>query len=491
MSRLESELYPDFQAEIEEIDRVGISDALLNHIISKHAANRAYNWNLHKRYEALAGMVPIFLREPRFEEENPINNHVNNDFMGEIVDFKTGYFAGKPFVYNYADTTESEEDTGGDEARDLASKTLSDFVTRNNMFDVDMDVTKYAAIAGYAGRMFYYDPDGHERCMALPSYETIILSEMSITEPKYGIRYYKTQGIGGEEIWKAEFDDGRQIRFFEGYQGGLVEQPDKAIPNLFGYCAIQGIPNNSEMLGDAEKVLELIDAYDRALSDANNEIETFANAYMGFENVQMDEEEIRKGQRSGAFQWFSGSATGGKGIHFITKDVNDSFVEHHLDRLDENIHRFSNTPDLSDEHFAGQSTGIALKFKLTGAETKCSAFQAKMQSAGVYMFKLLGASWAKKQITIDPLQCYITFKRNFPVDVQAESTAVQSMINAGMPKRKAFEQYSFVDDVDEIMDLIDKEREEIPSLFDTVKEDMDYEEEEENHADEDAKTRIE
>lgn len=475
MPRLESEIYPDFQAEIEEIDKNGISDSLLNHIISKHSANREYNWNLHKRYEALEGKVPIFLREPRFEEENPLNNQINNDFLGEIVDFSTGYFAGKPFVYTYSDTQEAEEDTGGEEARDKASKELSDFVTRNNMFDVDMEVTKYATIAGYAGRMFYFDKEGKERCMALPSYETIVLSETDITEPKYGIRYYKTIGLNGEEIWKAEFDDGKTIRFYEGTRGGLTELPEKSIPNLFGFCAIQGIPRNSEMMGDAEKVMALIDAYDRAISDANNENEGFANAYMAFENVQMDDEEIQKGQRSGAFQYYTGS--NGGNIHFITKDINDSFIEHHLDRLEENIYRFSKTPDLTDENFAGQSTGIALKFKLTGVETKCGMFQAKMQSAGVYMFKLLASSWNKKQIACDPLQCYITFKRNFPVDVQAESTAVQSMINAGMPKRKAFEQYSFVDDIDEIMDMIEMEKEDIPSLFDTTKEDLEEEEE--------------
>lgn len=483
MPRLESEIYPDFQAEIEEIDKNGISDSLLNHIISKHSANREYNWNLHKRYEALEGKVPIFLREPRFEDENPLNNQINNDFLGEIVDFSTGYFAGKPFVYTYADTQEAEEDTGGEEARDEASKELSDFVTRNNMFDVDMDVTKYATIAGYAGRMFYFDKEGKERCMALPSYETIVLSEADITEPKYGIRYYKTLGLNGEEIWKAEFDDGKTIRFYEGTRGGLAELPEKSIPNLFGFCAIQGIPRNSEMMGDAEKVMALIDAYDRAISDANNENEGFANAYMAFENVQMDDEEIQKGQRSGAFQYYTGS--NGGNIHFITKDINDSFIEHHLDRLEENIYRFSKTPDLTDENFAGQSTGIALKFKLTGVETKCGMFQAKMQSAGVYMFKLLASSWSKKQIACDPLQCYITFKRNFPVDVQAESTAVQSMINAGMPKRKAFEQYSFVDDIDEIMDMIEKEKEEIPSLFDTTKEDLEEEEEEEDEGEND------
>lgn len=465
MPRSEIELYPDFQAEIDEIDRNGINDALMNKIIEKHSYNRLFNWNLHKRYEALDGEVPIFEREPRFDEENPVNHKVNNDFFGEIVDFKTGYFAGRAAIYTYADTKESLEDTGGEDARDIASKELSDFVARNNMYDVDMDITKYAAIAGYAGRMFYIDPDGHERCMALPSYETIVLSETSITEPKYGIRYYKTKGINGEEIWKAEFDDGKTIRFYEGVSGSLHEKPEKEIPNLFGFCTIQGIPNNSEMLGDAEKVMELINAYDRTVSDVNNEIDSFANAYMAFENVDMDEEEIRRGQKTGAFQYFT-SGTNPGSIHFITKDINDAFVEHHLDRLEENIYRFSKTPNLTSEQSFGNASGIALKFKLTGLETKCGMFEAKMASAGVYMFKLLASSFRKKQITFDPLQCYITFKRNFPIDVLSEAQAVSAMINSGMPKRKAFEQYSFVDDLDEVMQLLDDEKSGIPDLYD-------------------------
>ena len=470
MPRAEHELYPDFRAEIDAIDTNGINDALLNHIIEKHGANREYNKALHKRYEALADKVPIFLRQPRFEEDNPVNNTINNDFFGEIVDFKTGFFAGKPAVYSYADTSESNEDTGGDEARDKAAKKLSDFVALNNMFDIDLDVTKNAAIAGYSGRMFYFDPDGNERCMAMPSYETIVLSETNITEPKYGIRYYKTEGLGGEEIWRAEFDDGKTIRFYEGNLGGLTEKPEKAIPNLFGFCTIQAIPNNSEMLGDAEKVLEDIDAYDRTMSDVNNEVESFANAYMAFENVDMDEDEIQKGHRSGAFQYFTSGSQPGN-IHFITKDINDAFVEHHLDRLEENIYRFSKTPNLTTDQSFGSATGISLKFKLTGLQTKCGMFRAKMLSAGVYMFKLLASSWNKKQISFDPLQCYITFKENFPVDVQGEANAVSALINTGYPKRKAYEQLPWVDDVDEIMQLIEEEKDGVADLYVDTEED--------------------
>ena len=60
-------------------------------------------------------------------------------------------------------------------------------------------------------------------------------------------------------------------------------------------------------------------------------------------------------------------------VYYLTKDINDSFNEHHLDRLERNIYRFSKTPNLNDETFNAAS-GISLKFKLTAFEAKCGAF---------------------------------------------------------------------------------------------------------------------
>ena len=120
-----------------------------------------------------------------------INNRVNNDFFSEINDIKVGFCAGKPANYTYGDDYQAEEETGGEEALEEASKALSDFIKRNNMFDIDMEATKFAAICGYAGRLFYIDPKGNERVMITPPYETIILSETEMTEPEFGLRYYQ------------------------------------------------------------------------------------------------------------------------------------------------------------------------------------------------------------------------------------------------------------------------------------------------------------
>ena len=468
--RSKLEKYPDYTAEIEALDAGGITDVLLRRIIKKHRYNSEYNKSLIARYEALEDGVPIFERAPRFgEADDAINRKLNNDFFSEIIDFKTGYFAGNPIGYSYSDTEESLEDTGdaGDAeqeqqaARDAASKVITDFVTRSNMFDVDMECTKYAAICGYAGRLFYIDTDGNERVMVVPPNECIILSKSrDITQPTYGVRYYTIKDINDKNIVKAEFYDSTGIYYFE---GGSVSRLVfvKREENLFDGCPLQGIPNNMEMKGDAEKVLTLIDAYDRALSDSNNESEAFAHAYMILENIHMDEKEAETVQKTGAIEIKTGP-NGGK-VYFLTKEINDAFIEHHLDRLEENIYRFSKTPNLSDEAF-GTASGVSLKFKLTGLETKCGMFEAKMISAGTYMFTLLSKAWAKKTIKIDPLQVVMDFRRNFPLDIVSESQAVTALIAAGVPKSIAFAQLSFVDDVQYVMDMIEAEKDSIPSL---------------------------
>lgn len=465
MARTVKQLYPDFTAFIDEIEKNGVTPELVSKIIERHRPNSRYNEALFKRYTTMDGAVPIFKRKPRFNEADPINNKINNDFFSEIVDFKTGYFAGKPIAYGYSKSEEAEEMTGGAEAVDNATKALTDFTTRNNMYGVDMETTKYASIYGYAGRLFYIDPDGEERVMPVHGFETIILSKTNISEPQYAIRYYKTYDINNVETWVVEFYDNTNIYTYKGYLSQL--QPDgEERPHMFDYCPLQGIANNKEMLGDAEKVLALIDDYDKVLSDNSNEVEAFVHAYLIFEGLRIDDDTIDKGQNSGSFVFPATGTQQGK-AYFLTKNINDAFTEHHLQRLEDNIYRFSRTPNLSDDTF-GSASGVSLKFKLHGLETKCGMFEAKMLDAAQYMFKVLASAWVKKAIAFDPLQVTLDFKRNFPLDRQSEATTAQAFIAAGLPKEWVYSQISGIDDVDYIMEMSEREKESAMSLFEAA-----------------------
>lgn len=460
------ELYPDYTAECRELNENGFTLDLLYKIINKHKANSRYNRGLYERYMSVDGSVPIMKRETRFDEAKPINNKINNDFFSEIVDFKTGYFAGRPIAYGYNKGAEAEVTEIGAVDVNAATKLITDFATRNNMFGVDMEVTKFASIYGYAGRLFYIDLDGMERVMPVHGYETIILSSTDISEPEYAVRYFYTLDINGSKVWTVEFYDNTEVTIYTGYLTQLTEAERK--PHMFDYCPLQGVANNKELLGDAEKVLSLIDDYDKVLSDNSNEVEAFVHAYMVFENLNIDAETVQASQKSGSFNFRTAGTQQGK-VYFLTKDINDAFTEHHLERLEDNIYRFSKTPNLNDESF-GSASGVSLKFKLHGLEVKCSTFQAQMMNGAQFMWKLLASAWAKRGKIIDPLQVTMDFSRNFPLDMEVEARTVQALISAGLPKQVAFSQLGFVDDVDYVMSLIQQEMDDIPALDDVPEE---------------------
>lgn len=80
-ARSRIQLYPDYTAEISEINRSGISVDLLYKIIHKHKPNSEYNRKLYERYRGIKEGVPIYGRKPRYEDsEDIINNRIANDF---------------------------------------------------------------------------------------------------------------------------------------------------------------------------------------------------------------------------------------------------------------------------------------------------------------------------------------------------------------------------------------------------------------------------
>lgn len=469
MARNNKQLYPDFSAFIDVIDKEGITPELLSKIINRHRPNAKYNERLYERYLMKEGAVPIEEREPRYKEET-INNKISNDFFGEIVDFKTGYFAGEPIGYSYSSTDEAEDVTGGTEAVDKATKALTDFTTLNNMYGVDMEITKFASIYGYTGRLFYVDPEKNARVMPVHGFETIILSKTDISEPKYAIRYYKTYDINNSVTWVVEFYDSAFIHTYKGYLNGL-EFVEKRL-HLFDYCPLQGIANNKEMIGDAEKVISLIDDYNKVLSDNSNEIEGFVHAIM-LTCILGEEKEVNSAlERANSSGILNvppvGTVQVNEPVKWVTKNINDQFTEHHLQRLEDNIYRFSRTPNLGDESF-GSASGVSLKFKLHGLETKCGMFEAKMLDASQYMFKVLASFWRKRRIEFDPLQVVLDFKRNFPLDKQSEAQTAKELIAAGLPKRIAWSiAISGIDDIDYVLDILKQEQEDITPLYEDL-----------------------
>ncbi|MEV9639485.1 phage portal protein [Mammaliicoccus sciuri] len=429
---------------IPYIKENGMDGKLLGEIINQHKEKRAQMMKQYERYKASIDGVPILDRNivkyDTFDSEaikridDKVNNQLNNGFDAEIVDTKVGYLFGHPISY-HVDENETLEDT------------VQDFVVRNNAEDADSEAGKKAAICGYAARLLYVDLEGQTRMRNIDPWETIIIAESDISEPSYAIRYFESAVIENGErktVREAEFYDEHYIWFFRQDSGGYEEAHDIQ-EHIFDYCPLFGIPNNEEMQGDAEKVLKLIDAYDRTLSDASNEIEQYRLAYLVLKGMGLDEEGKEELKKSGVFQLMDKD----EDVSYLTKDVNGQLIEDHLNRLENNILRFAKSVNFADEQFSGNSSGIALKFKLMALENKCVTMERKFSAALRYQFKVLCSAWQKrgKCIEEDYLKIWMQFKRNLPANVIEEADA-SLKLKGIVSEATRLAMLSFVDDVD-------------------------------------------
>ena len=122
--------------------------------------------------------------------------------------------------------------------------------------------------------------------------------------------------------------------------------------------------NNEELQGDFEQVISLIDAYNREQSNTLNDMDQFSDAYLVLTGYSAtDQEDIEKLKKDKVLL----NDTDGK-AEWLTKDVNDSWVENYKNRLNKDIHKFSFTPDFSDESFGTNVPGVSLKLKLLTSE---------------------------------------------------------------------------------------------------------------------------
>lgn len=432
-----------------------VTSDIIKDLIDDHAPKRAKMLALYNRYKT--DDLPILNRE--FEDKGKINRKLNNSFDSEIVDTKVGYFIGNPISYQVDETQQGFE---------KVTVTLSDFTLRNNIDDLDSETVKKATICGYAARLLYIDRDGQERAMNVDPWEVILVYDRSINEPQFALRYYDVVIKEGKEEktrTRVEWYDDQLVTYYLQDDKGEyvldISEPVNPQPHLFDLVPLIVFPNNEEQQGDAEKVLNLIDAYDRTLSDVNSEIEQFRLAYMAFYGYDPDEETLARAKQTGAFGLDEKGE--GVGIEFITKQMNDTAIENHLNRLENNIMRFGKTVNMTDENFSQNLSGVAIRYKLMALETKCITMERKMTAALRQQFRVLATAWAKKGIPVDYTNIYFQFKRNLPVNLldEAQTTA---QLRGHVSERTRLSQLSFVDDVEWEMEEMAKDNQGLVDL---------------------------
>jgi len=327
-----------------------------------------------------------------------VNNRLVNNFPGYIVDVNVGYFLGKPITY-----TSAKKDAG-------ILDELQDTFAYNDEQDENMVLGKSAAIKGTVYELLYADEEANVRFSPVqPENLIMIYNTLVEPEPIVAIRFWIVPDLfSDDETMHVTVYTDTQIIEYEGTGDSLNEIERKA--HSFGAVPVIEYLNNDERQGDFDKVIQLIDAYDKAQSDLANDFESFADAFLLIRNMSGTEDDDLKEMRKKRVILVDDDGD----ASWLVKEINDGAQEHYKDRLQDDIHRFSLTPNLTDEKFAGNVTGIALQYKLWGIEQKAAQKERKFKKALQRRIELIFNFLSLKRKEFDWRDVSISFTRNAP-----------------------------------------------------------------------------
>lgn len=340
-----------------------------------------------------------------YDDPTKPNNKVVAPYAKYITTLIVGYFIGEPVEY-----------TSTDEA---ALERIKEIFLYNDESAVNKEIAKNQSICGEAYEILYIDQDGNIRFKALPSLGMIPIYNDDLEEELlYVIRYWTSYDI----------EKNAEVNFIEVYSafditkykdnGAEYQQIDQKY-HTFGQIPVNVYYNNEEGQGDFEAVISEIDAYDAFESDSVNEADYFADSYLmlaGMEGTTSEDVEDMKTNRvmvlpeGGTASW-------------LIKDINDEWIEHEKERLDKDIHKFSFCPPMTDEDFASNASGVAMKYKLLGLETAVGFKESEFEKGLRRRIELIYA-YEKMVNDAEYLDINIVFTRDLPQDLDS---AVQTV----------------------------------------------------------------
>lgn len=400
-----------------------------------------HKYNLLPRYNKLYAYYKGHHRI--LDKVSPINspnNRIVNPYPSLIVNTVQGYFLGQPVEYESKDT--------------LYHDTFYNVLNENNEDDENVEVEKTLSIMGEAFELVYMDEESNVKFTKIDN-EQIIVHYTNTINPQIDValRYYTEKDyISSRSITKVEVYYKDIIEYYTKTEDKLIL--DDTIQHYFGAVPIIHYLNNKEIMGDFEIALSLIDDYDTTLSNSSNEFEYFRNAYLilkGFEGTT--DEELADAVAKRAFKIDADGE-----ISFLTKEINDTAIMNHLNTLDKDIHKACNIPNLMDESFASNLSGVALKYKLWGFENLISAKERKFSQSLINRAELITTALNLKGFNFNYKDIKTKFTRNLPSNILEQSQIIANLKDV-IPIENLIVLLPFIDDKEAFLENLKKMQE--------------------------------
>ena len=144
---------------------------------------------------------------------------------------------------------------------------------------------------------------------------------------------------------------------------------------------------------------------------------------------------------------------------YLTRTFDESGVEILKKALEQDIHKFSHIPCMTDESFGGNVSGVAMEFKLLGMEN-ITKIKTRYYKKGLRKrIRILTTCLANKGIYIAPAAITPVFSRAMPKNLLEISQIVTNLWGK-VSRKTLLAQVPFVDDVEEELKAVEKEEQE-------------------------------
>ena len=372
--------------------------------------------------EMLGAAVGEFLRTVRpdrqrlydyYRGEQPVNkgeavrgrpnNLLRAPFPRYITEVHTGYFLGIPPALAYGEAAAGERYAAL--SRDLDLPHL--------YFDLGRDLS----ICGAGFALVWAERSGVRVCRCDPCDCFAIRSGDAGAPLLAAVRLLaggkgETRGV----LYTAE----RLIPFVWDGTGVTLGTAEE---NLLHTIPLLSFYNNCQGMGDFEMVTGLVDAYNVLLSGALDDMQSVANAFLALYGMQgTTQKDIDNANRIRIL-----SLSEGGRAEFVVKNLNHEALGQLETNLRRSILQLSMTPDLCDEHFAGNSSGVALQYKLWGIEQVRAAKERTFTDGLRGLLAVLTAGEQLMGRNIDLTGGMATFYKNLPQDNSALAETLLSL----------------------------------------------------------------
>lgn len=426
-------------------DETALSKELIYKLIRKHTQECSHLQDLKKYYLGEHAILNHTRRNQNAPNYKTVANHAK-----DIADTSTGYFMGNPIKYN--NTAESDLEP------------LLKAFDGAEIDQVDAQNALNMAIYGRAYEYIYAKEGLTELDSTSVDPENVFIVYDDSIERKalFAVYYYEIKDDTKDATkYQAEvFTQNLHYHIILRDSSMGTTLNEQVEPHNLGQIPIIEYRNNHFAIGDYEQQISLIDAYNSLMGNRVNDKEQAVESILVLYGAQLadNEEEAREAMSILAEEGLLELPGDSARAEFLKNTLDESATEILRTALKEDIYTFSHVPNLTDENFAGNSSGVAMEFKLLGLEMITKTKEANYKRGLRQRIAIFAHYLGMQQIALEAHSIVPQFSRGLPKNL-LELSQIINNLEGKVSLRQLISLLPFVEDPDAELEELEEEKE--------------------------------